>query len=250
MADIKIEQGQKEPSEGSENRGRSMNGKVESSRDFMLEEYKHHFADFERSEEIGEHRVNFFITLVTAVFGAFGVLVGKLIFENGDFDITKYYLIINAALLAMLLFGILTLARVIHRNLVSDRELRAMGRIRRYFVEKDPEIYPFLYYKPRDDTPARKKEWKDLASFRTGGLVETVMLINSFIAAILMVLIIYPPAKPYDQWMTAHPWLTAFGLSGIISAWTVQFIYVKFRYDKGRPKKRDIKYPDDFKRRI
>ena len=240
MANNKTEQGQKEPSEGGENRGRSMNGKGESSRDFMLEEYKHHFAEFERSEEIGEHRVNFFITLVTAVFGALGVLV----FENGDFDINKYYLIINAALLAILLFGILTLARMIRRNLVSHEELRAMGRIRRYFVEKDPYIKDFLYYKPRDDKPVRKKEWRDLASIGTGGLVETVMLINSIIVAILLVLIIHH-SHNFDD-----PWLTAFGLSGIVSAWTIQFIYVKFRYDKGRPKKRDIKYPDDFKRRI
>lgn len=180
----------------------------------------------------------------------------------------------------LLIFGIFTLVRIVHRNLVSHEELRAAGRIRRYFVDKDPEIARYLYYEPYDDKPFRKKEWKDIASIGTGGLVETVMLINSFIAAILagITLINYFNLKldfaggicdilfdGSSQFISAfivpllivlasiiswyfHP-IPNFvvGIAGFLFAWTSQFIFVKLRYDKGRPEKSKIKYPSDIK---
>ncbi len=209
------------------------------SKEFMLKEYEHHMKEFERSEEVGEHRVNFFITLVTAVSGALGVLL----FEGDDLNVAEeeINLILITVFLVLLIFGFLTLVRMVHRNLVSHKELRAMGRIRRYFVERDPDINKYLQYSPRDDKPVRKKKWRDIASMGTGGLVETVMLVNAFLAAVLTVQI----SKYFGDPLNSH--FITVGISGFLFAWTLQFIFVKVRYDKGRPKKSEIKYPSDFK---
>ena len=219
------------------------------SRDFMLEEYKYHLHEFERSEEIGERRVNIFLTLVTAIFGALGIF-----FKESDYCIKQYILIIIPVLLAMLIFGYLTLVRIVHRNLESHKALRTAGRIRRYFADKDWEIVRYLYYGPYDDKPMREikareikvrnmkvrdmKRVKDYFSFGTGGLVQTVMLINSFIAAVLTALIIYYLKSSYLISGIAS-------ILGISLAWIFQFEIVKARYQKGRPKMSDIRYPTE-----
>lgn len=212
--------------------------KDQGSIEFMLKEYDHHLKEFERSEEIGEHRVNFFITLVTAVSGALGVFL----FKCDKFDVREKTanLILISAFLALLIFGFLTLVRIVHRNLISHKELRAMGRIRRYFVEKDPEINKYLQYSPRDDKPIRMKKWREIASIGTGGLVETTMLVNAFLTAVLAVQI-------YNYFVRSIDFIIIAGISGFLLAWTLQFVFVKLRYDRGRPKRSEIRYPSDFK---
>ena len=193
------------------------------SETFLIEEYKHVLESFWRSEELGERRVNFFITLTTAVVAAFAALSAK-----GDAGLgEKADLIFIYGLLSMLVFGGMTLARIIRRNLESHKYIRAAGRIRRYFADRDEQVRFHLYFEPRDDKPIRKKEWKDIISVGTGGLLETVALVNSLIFAALIA-----------KWMT---WPV--GLIGFVVAWIAQFIYVKLRYEAGKPKKEEVRFP-------
>lgn len=195
---------------------------------FLLAEYQSHKDEFQRSEQIGETRVHFFITVTTAVLGALAIR-DEGIWLGDKVDPIFFY-----ALGALLLFGVVTLMRLIRRNLVSHEHLRAIGRIRSYFA-KDAEISQHLYYEPRDDRPYRKKDWGQVFSLGTGGLVETVSLVNSLIVAALCALLLVSRSR----WIIVG----LFGLVGFIAAWIVQFIYVKWRYDKEKPRSDEIRFP-------
>jgi len=199
------------------------------SASFLLEEYRHLTESFLRNEELGERRVSFFITLTTAVIGA-SVAFQEVL--GGTVDPSLFLL----GLLAILLFGIATLVRMIHRNLKTHEYLRALGRIRRFFADRDPGIIAHLPYLPYDDRPQRKKEWsiRSICSFGTGGLVEMVELMNSLIIAALLVV----STHDYRWWV-----FLPLGLIGFAAAWIGQYRYVMYRYEKGKPKKEEIRFP-------
>ncbi len=190
---------------------------------FLLAEYQNHKDEFRRSEQVGETRVNFFITVTTAVLAALAIRKEGFWLETEGSERIVDPIFFNG-LGALLLFGVVTLMRLIRRNLVSHEHLRAMGRIRAYFA-RDQQILPYLYYEPRDDKPCREKKWNHIFSLGTGGLVETVSLVNSLIVAAFCALF----ALSYPEW---NIWPVA--LLGFITAWIGIFIYVRNRYDKER----------------
>lgn len=200
---------------------------------FLLEEYKQLGESFLRNEELGERRVNFFITITTAVVAGLAA-IWKV--SDGGFDLT----LIIFGLAAVLLFGIVTVVRIIRRNLVTHEYLRALGRIRRYFTDRDPKILLHLPYLPYDDKPQRTKkwEWADILSLGTGGLVEMVALINSLILGAIGAIL-------GMSFVRCQPWYVfiSIGFCTAISAWVAQFGYVVYRYEKGKPKKEDIMFP-------
>jgi hypothetical protein len=102
------------------------------SEGFLLEEYRHLSESFWRNEEVGEKRVNFFITLVTAVIAALVTLATK-----GKTDV---YPIAVFALFALLVVGIVTLNRMIRRNRVTDEYKLAMDMIRSRFRDWDNRL--------------------------------------------------------------------------------------------------------------
>jgi len=163
------------------------NDQQRHSVEFLLAEYQNNRDAFWRNEELGERRVNFFLTLTTAVMAALAIREKGILASGGNVDPIVFY-----GLGAVLLFGVVTLARIIRRNLVSHEYLRAVARIRRYFTDRDQQILRHLYYKPYDDRPQRKKDWNELFSLGTGGLVETVALVNSIIVAALCALFAFP----------------------------------------------------------
>lgn len=207
-----------------------INDQQRLSADFLLAEYQRLLNSFWHTEELGERRVNFFITLTTAVIAALAAIRKEGISVSvGKVDPIFFY-----GLGSVLLFGIVTLVRLIRRNLESHKYLRAAGRIRKYFTERDEQILSHLFFEPRDDKPIRKKDWKDIFFLGTGGLVETIALVNSLIIAALCALFTVSALR-WNIWLI--------GLAGFIAAWVLQFIYVKYRYKKGSPKENEIKFP-------
>lgn len=202
------------------------------SADFLLTEYQRLMDSFWRTEELGERRVNFFITLTAAVIaGLTTISVRGISVSDAKVDSIFFY-----ALGALLLIGVVTLVRMVRRNLESHKYLRATGRIRKYFTERDKLIELHLYFEPRDDKPVRKKEWKEIFFLGTGGLVETVALVNGLIVAALCALFTVRSSRSD---------IMLLGFVGFIAAWIVQFIYVKARYYMGRPKEDEIKFRGD-----
>ena len=203
-----------------------------SSVGFLLAEYQGYRDSFWHTEELGERRVDFFITITTAVIAALAIREKGILVPEGQAVDPIFFL----GLGAVLLFGVVTLARMVHRNLKSHEYLRAAARVRRYFVDRDQHIRPHLFYPPYDDRPRREKRWSQLLSLGTGGLVETVALVNSLIAAVLGGLLTFA----YPGW--------AIGLSAIgafVLAWVVQFAYVRRRYEKEGPTADEIEFPGD-----
>ena len=217
------------------------------STSFMLAEYNRHSGEFKWSEELGEKRVNFFITFVTAVIGAL-VALGVFLLDEGR-SLFLFYILCPISSFFILLFGYVTLVRIVRRNLASHIELRAMGRIRRYFVDRDPPILQYVYYGPRDDSPKRKKNWNDIMSFGSGGLAETVALINSLVAMAFVISAMLALSEVLSVEYIDHIHnvvaTVVIAVVSFIIAWTAQFIVVKRRYDRGRPNMKDIKYPKE-----
>jgi hypothetical protein len=113
------------------------------SEEFLLAEYKHLADSFRRNEDIGEKRVNFLIVLVTAVITALITLANLPALAGSDFEtlnIEDVDLLMGFALLALLLLGIVTLQRMLHRNRVTDEYKRAMDMIRSLFRDWDQRI--------------------------------------------------------------------------------------------------------------
>jgi CYTH domain len=142
-----------------------------STSEFLLAEYRYLADSFWRNEEGGEKRVNFFITLVTAVLAALVALATK----QGSLTDGQIVGISFAACLGLLAVGILTFLRLIRRNHVSDSYKRAMDRLRCRFREWDPAALGGHEPFPKSDRPHR--------SFGRGGLTDLVAAVNSVIAA-------------------------------------------------------------------
>lgn len=98
----------------------------------LLEEYRYFTKSFWRSEELGENRVNFFITLsgfILTLLGAIatsGILLG--------FNLSPIYF--QLVCFILWLFGWITLTRLIQRNYVSDEFKLGLDRIRKFFCQK------------------------------------------------------------------------------------------------------------------
>lgn len=140
--------------------------------DFLIEEYKR-FADaFWKNEEVGEKRLNYFITLTTAILGA----VVTLITAKGDLlDISDLdaYRISTAALGGTFLFGLVTFFRMLQRDHVTDEYKSLMDYIRDRF-KNNRELAD--YDLPFEDS----RHW-----LLRGSLSINVAVMNSIILAAL-----------------------------------------------------------------
>lgn len=187
--------------------------------DLLMAEHQQAIDMYRHSEELGERRVNFFLTLMTAVLAALAIGDDPLV-EDGHVDGVFW-----ALLIGLLLFGLVTLARIAHRNLRSTQQLRALNRIRTYFVEREPELAERLeFFDP--DGPWRGKPWHHVFHSK-GGLADTVSLVNSFVVAGIAALAV---ATRTSDWYMIAPAGVAAGVVG----WLVQYAYVRAVYEKER----------------
>src|SRR5262249_43231618 len=86
----------------------------------LLAEYKHFSESIWKNEETGERRLNFFITLVTAVIAGLVALWTKK--GTGDLALSERDIlrITIPALIGLLLFGIVTFLRMLQRDRVTS----------------------------------------------------------------------------------------------------------------------------------
>ena len=91
----------------SKKRGMDMNAK-----DLLLQDLEYVRSSFWKNEEIGEKRFSFFVTIATAVAGGLVALARVSCTAVSD--------VVPWAVSVLLVFGLLTYARMQHRNAVSD----------------------------------------------------------------------------------------------------------------------------------
>jgi 4-hydroxybenzoate polyprenyltransferase len=183
--------------------------------DFLIAEYKHFADSFWRSEETGEKRINFFITLVTAVISALVALstAKESLGAENVFSITVF------ALAALLAFGVVTLLRMIKRNRSTDDYKDAMDAIRDQFRKLDPDA--LKDYNPFDEARARQRKARKLGS---GSLAEITAVFNSLVAAAVSAII-----AQHEKWIV---WLPAALVFAVMLA--AQLAFIKERQAQGR----------------
>ena len=139
--------------------------------EFLLAEYEAFTQSFWRNEEVGEKRVDYFITLATAVLAA---VVALLTSDHIKLEPIDERRIATAAVLAMLLFGILFFIRILHRNRVTDEYKGIIRYLRKKISSDVDELADFRI-------PFVKHE-----RMLRGGLADTIALMNSILAAVIL----------------------------------------------------------------
>ncbi len=200
--------------------------------DFLLAEYSAASRNLSESEDVGDKRVTFFLTLTTSFIGALGIVSR---FGHGPIG-SQTNMLLFFGLGALLLYGVVTFMRIIHRNLTSDNYKQKLNTIRRYFAERDIEITHYLPFDPFEPIPPRKEKWNKWYSLGTGGLIQTVALLNSLIVGLLSSIILgrfLPPVLISVSDLI----VVSFGVAFSFIGWCLQYKYVIMRY---REKKKEI----------
>jgi hypothetical protein len=86
---------------------------------FLLKEYDHISNSLKASEDVGNTRLNYFLTLTTGLIGATGI--SKMF--TGDQTIgtsNSTYVLLFVGLALLMGYGSITFNRIIHRNLGTD----------------------------------------------------------------------------------------------------------------------------------
>jgi len=141
---------------------------------FLLKDLEHFGESFLRNEELGEKRLEFFITLVTAVAGGLVVLYTA---KDSLVQHDQLPVVTSGALATLLLLGFITYARILHRNRVTDQYQDTLRYVRRKVLTLHPELESYI-------VPSRIRggRWE---RFR-GGLAETVGALNAILLFALL----------------------------------------------------------------
>jgi len=191
--------------------------------DLLLREHQEAYTMYRHSEDLGERRVTFFLTLTTAVIAALTIRTnGVTTGGDGDVDELFYYFLV-----ALLLFGLVTLRRMMVRNVASSRQLRAIARIDAYFCKSDPNRLAshLEFFKPDWEARThRRNEWRTAFSLKRGGLAETVAVINSMLLAFLVGLVVFDLGESDGV-------AALVGGCALVVAWAGQGAWIKLYYD-------------------
>ena len=183
------------------------------AKELLLADYRHLYESFWRNEGIGESRTKFFITLVTAVLAALVALLKNRIGGEQDRLPSSMVSVLVLSLSALLLFGLITLMRIIKRNEVTDGYKKDMDGIRARFRHYFDESGILKGYYPHRGSSAKLGALR-----RLGGLTHTVAVMNSIIISVLVFIGLYSYGIGYSATMP----VLAFG-----GSFWVQFAYAR-----------------------
>ena len=192
-------------------------------KDLLLEEYRAVTDSLANSEQAGETRVNWLIGIVTAAIG------GLIALCSAERRIGSELIcaLVIVSLAALLVFGLITLFRIMKRNAVTDGLKQDVSTIRQAIKDHfDPERL-LLYYQPfGQQYGPRLTELPDPAApthegvRKFGGLAHIVAAINGLllaglVAAAVYLVILLIPTKIADVWVL----LVLTALSAVALAW-------------------------------
>lgn len=208
----------------------------------LMEEFRALNTSHWERVQLADRRVNFFITLTTSFIAAFGIakVLESIARATSDNDNTT--IIILSVLGILLTYGLFTLARITQRNIVADEIKEQLDNIRKYFIEKDPDIERYLPRKPLSNKynyyEKRKEKWQNWYSIGTAGLAQTIALLNSVLLWLLLA------ASPLvNIHVMKVPLSIPLAIACSFLAWWFQYKYTDWRYKKADDKKKQ-KYTD------
>jgi hypothetical protein len=200
----------------------------EKAEDYLIAEFNYLTNSISESEEIGNTRINYFITLTTAILGAIGL--SNLL--SNKIDITNQSIFFLVGLIILFFYGQVTFQRIVQRNLQTDDLKIKCNEIRRYFSRNYNPILPAIPFKSKDETEvelpqkvrdARFDKWPNPLTFGSGGLAQTIALINSFIFGIMIGLSSVLISKVF---LSIPLSVEVFEISGIFAAFTGFLIWL------------------------
>jgi ADP-ribose pyrophosphatase YjhB (NUDIX family) len=187
-------------------------------KEFLLEEYRAVTDSLANSEQAGETRVNWLIGIVTAALGGLIALYSA----ERRMNIELLCGIVIVSLTALLLFGIITLFRIMKRNAVTDGLKQDVAAVRQAVKDHFDDDRLLLYYQPFG--PQYGPRLPGVQSSKTrplGGLAHIVAAINALLAAgfagavCYFIILVAAPAKIGSSWVP----LAITGLSAGALAW-------------------------------
>ncbi len=106
----------------------------------LIEEFQFLCAQYLNRRTEAVTRVNFFITAVSISLG------GVLVFGSGNPSVSfiAFEGVLLAVLLILFIIGLEIHSSIIRRDIASDRDIRGLARIRRYFIELDPQLRDYI----------------------------------------------------------------------------------------------------------
>jgi hypothetical protein len=201
----------------------------------LMSEYEHLTTAFHSNEEMGERRVNVFFGLIGAVYAAIGLAADQFHRDAG-----RAYAM-TVASLALLAFGLVTLRRLMERNMATTSYLNGLRRIRAFFVRQQPELAEVLPFIPARDPLVRargkgryegKREdnrpameharWWGIGK---AGYLETAAVANCLLAAVVIGAAL-SPTIPIG-------WMLTGALVGAGGTWLAQMTWTRETYAYG-----------------
>jgi hypothetical protein len=167
-------------------------------KDLLIADLEHFGESMFHNETVGEKRFAFFISLVTAVAAG---LVGLA--SSNQVDDSLFRAAAAGATASLLVLGLMSYLRMVHRNRVTDEYQRTLGYLRSKYVALCPELAP---YSVPDDRPTRAGKWLK------GGYAETMAAIEGLLAVGFLMLVLdaaLPLAVALGAALTAALWIAA-----------------------------------------
>jgi hypothetical protein len=179
--------------------------------DFLLAEYNHMVDSFLRNEESGEKRATFFVTLVGAAGGILGFVFG----ERSSIVSGKWIPVTAAAVAAVLLcLGLLTVRRLVTRNIESDKYKFALRALRRLFLTQvEAASLPNAFFQPYQSAEDRPR---GVFGIGKGGWLETVAFVNALLMGAVGLLV---------SWRVGWQCQIVIVLAGGVTMWIGQLSY-------------------------
>lgn len=143
------------------------------AKDLLIADLEHFADSMARNEDVGEKRLTYFVSLLTAVAAGLTALATAERQPGSELFRTSA----GTAIATLFIIGLLSYLRMIHRNRVTDEYQRTLGYIRQKYASLCPELGQY-------EVPQRRETWS--GRWLRGGYAETFgimegMLLTAFL---------------------------------------------------------------------
>lgn len=181
--------------------------------EFLLKEFDNTYAEWRRTNDLGNTKLQFQFTVVSALFGLLGLLMQS---NNIPQQQLAYYFIVVFTILTLINWQ--TFDYMVSRLTTTDFNIRALSRIRRFFIENDPELVKYVSFQT-DDSPSKFIKLKKKGILWTSRLVFCFSIAGFFASIVYLIL----HSMKYSNF--------TFILS-LLASYFITNIYIKRRIDK------------------
>ena len=156
--------------------------------DFMLREYQRLYELSRVSLSNSEQRVNFFLTLSSAVVAILFFFMGK----TNQIAPHKVIPATISSLIVLLIYGVTTLNRIIWGSEQRSYYERLMREIRGYFAQREPSITPYLELQDSlANRPAgQSRVVAAILHIHRGRLTDFLVISNSLICGAITIIVL------------------------------------------------------------